>query len=163
MKYCHTIVHYCTIKSKTSFFKYQQVIGTNKKYTKGFENYSYICRFPFSSNRCTFGLSNQLTGSFSPATELEFNRSWTSPFEELVWHLNTQVNNSLLAAHITVFGPRSKNSRCFIPCLVYALVYPSIASNLVTLDTLSPWSNSLCTHTCYPFTRKPLLRWPRTV
>ena len=32
------------------------------------------------------------------------------------------------------------------PLLVNALVYPSIASNLVTLDTLNPKSDSVYTH-----------------
>ena len=47
--------------------------------------------------------------------------------------------------------------------LINALVYPSIASKLVTLATLSPQSDSVYTHTCSPFSRKPLLRQPRTV
>ena len=46
----------------------------------------------------------------------------------------------------------------FITSLVYALVYLSIASNLVTLDTLIPWSEYFHTYTCSPFLRKPLLR-----
>ena len=41
---------------------------------------------------------------------------------------------------------RTDNRRCFILCLVFALVYPSIAENLVTLATLRPWSDSFCTH-----------------
>ena len=32
--------------------------------------------------------------------------------------------------------------------MVYALVYPSIYSKLVTLATLSPWSDYVRTHTC---------------
>ena len=77
-------------------------------------------------------------------------------------HLSIQVNNSLLVVLITVFDPRRDKRKCFIPVLVYALVYPSIASNLVTFITLSPKSDSVYTHTCYPFSRKPLLRWSRT-
>ena len=49
------------------------------------------------------------------------------------------------------------------PLLVNDLVYPSITSNLVTLATLSPWSDSVYTHTCSPFSRQPLLRLTRTV
>ena len=44
------------------------------------------------------------------------------------------------------------------PLLVNALVYPSIASNLVTLANLSPKSDSVYTHNCSPFLRKTLLR-----
>ena len=32
-----------------------------------------------------------------------------------------------------------------------ALVYTSITGIPVTLDAPSPWSNSICTHTFYPF------------
>ena len=39
---------------------------------------------------------------FPPATEIEINMFWPSPFGKLVWHLNTQVNNGLLAAYINV-------------------------------------------------------------
>ena len=45
----------------------------------------------------------------------------------------------------------------FITFLVYALVYPSIASNLTTLDTLNTWSESVLTRTCYTLLRKPHL------
>ena len=84
------------------------------------------------------------------------------PSRELVWHISTQVNNGLLAVYITVFDPRRCKRRRSIPFLVYAPVYPSISSNLVNLDTLSSNSYSVCTHTCSPFSRKPLMRWPRT-
>ena len=40
------------------------------------------------------------------------------------------------------------------PLLVNDLVYPSITSNLVTLATLSPKSDSVYTHTCAPSLRK---------
>ena len=46
----------------------------------------------------------------------------------------------------------------FITFLVYALVYPIIASNLVILDNLSPWYDSVYTHTCPTFLSKPILR-----
>ena len=101
--------------------------------------------------------------SFVPATKLEIKRFHPSPFGEIVWHLSTQVNKILLAAYITVFDPRRDNHRCFIPCMVFALVYPSIASKLVTLATLNPQSDSVCTHTYFPFLGKSLLRRPRTV
>ena len=55
-----------------------------------------------------------------------------------MWHLSTQVKNSDLAAYITDFDAMRDNFRRFIPFLVYALVYPSIASNIMTLATLSP-------------------------
>ena len=60
-----------------------------------------------------------------------------------MWHLSTQVNNGLLAVQINVFDPRRGKSRRFTPFLVYALVYPSIARNLVTLDILIPKSDSV--------------------
>ena len=68
-----------------------------------------------------------------------------------MWHLSTQVNNGLLAVYITVFDLRRGNLRFFIPFLIYDLVYPSIASNLVTFATLSQNSDSVYTHTCYTF------------
>ena len=68
-------------KLKYTFFpRSQQVIGTNRKYTKWIDHYSYNCRFTGLSNRCTFALANQLAGSFAPATELELDRSWPSAF-----------------------------------------------------------------------------------
>ena len=135
----------------------------NEKYTKGFEHYSYICRCPVLSNWCTFGLANRLAGHFAPATELKLIRFSPSPFGGLLWHLSTQVKDGLLPAQITVFDPRRYKRRCFIPCLVYSLVYPGFFSHLVTLATLSPRSGSICAHTCSSFSRKPLLRLPRTV
>ena len=99
------------------------------------------------SNRCTFGLANQLAGIYTPTTELEFIRFCPLPLGDLVFHLITQMNNGIIAAYITVFDLRRGNRRRFIPFLVYDMVYPSIASNLVILATLSPWSNSVCTHT----------------
>ena len=129
-----------------------------EKYTRGFEHYYYIYRCPGLSNLCKLGLSNRLNGSFATATQLELNLFWPSPLGELVWHLSTNVNNGLLAAYITVFYPRRDKHRCFIPCLVYALIYPSIASNPVTLATLLTRYGSVCTHTCSLLSRKPLLR-----
>ena len=64
----------------------------------------------------------------------------------------------LLDVYIAVFDPSRGNHWCFIPFLVYALVYSIIASNLVNLDNLGKKSDSVCTLTCYPFSRKPLLR-----
>ena len=43
------------------------------------------------------------------------------------------------------------------PLLVNAMVYPSVARNLVTLATLSTKPDSVYTHTFSPFLRKPLL------
>ena len=60
-----------------------------------------------------------------------------------MWHLSTQANNGIIAVYITVFDLRRGKRRCFIPFLVYALVYLSISGNLVTLDTLSPKSDSV--------------------
>ena len=71
------------------------------------------------------------------------------------------MNNSLLAVYITVFDPRRGKRRCFISFMVYALVYPSIASDLLNWATLSPKSYYVYTHTCSPLSRKPLLRRPR--
>ena len=129
-----------------------------EKYSKGFEQYSYVCRCSDLRHPCTFGLANRLSGRFSSATELELNLFRPFPFGELVQHLSTQVNNGLLSASITVFYLRRNNRMCFIPFLVYAMVYPIISSNLVTLATLSPGSDSVYMHTCSPFSRKPLLR-----
>ena len=130
----------------------------NEKYLKGFGHSYYFCGCPCLSNWCTFGLANGLDGSFVPATELDLNRFRPLPFRELVWHLSTQVNNGLLADYITIFDPSRDKCRCFIPFLVYDLVYLSIGSNLVTLDILSSSSESVYTHTCSPFSRKLLLR-----
>ena len=109
------------------------------------------------SNRCKLGLANQWAGIYTPPTELELIRFRPFPFWDLVWHLRIQVNSSDLAAYITVFDPSRGNHRCFIPFLVCALVYPSIASKLVNLATLSPWYDSIRTDTCSTFPRKPLL------
>ena len=68
------------------------------------------------------------------------------------------MGDSDLAAYINVFDPSRGKRRQFIPFLVYDLVYLSIAINLVTLATLVPWSDSVCTHTCSSLLRKPLLR-----
>ena len=51
-----------------------------EKYTKGFEYYSYIYRCPGLSNRCTFGLANQMAQRFLPTTDLEINMFWPPPF-----------------------------------------------------------------------------------
>ena len=115
---------------------------------------------PGLKNRCTFGLANQHNGSYSPATKLELIRFRTFPFRELVWHLSTQVNYGNIAAYITVFELRRGNCRRFIPFLFYTLVYPSIC---IILDTLSPWSESVCTHICSSFLMKPLFGQYRTV
>ena len=85
------------------------------------------------------------------------------PFGELMWYLSTQVNGSILSAYTIVFDLNRGNLRQFIPFLVYALAYPSIASNLVTLATPIPWSDFVYTHTCSNFLRKTLLRWYRRV
>ena len=55
------------------------------------------------NNRCTFVFANQQDGKYISDTELELIMSWPFPIEELVWHLITQVNNSDIATHITVF------------------------------------------------------------
>ena len=96
-------------------------------------------------------------------TELDLNSFRPSPFRELVCHLSTQANNGLLDIYIAVFEQRRDKRRCFIPYLVYSLVYTSIASKHVTLATLSPRSDSVCARICSPFSRKPLSRRPRMV
>ena len=120
-------------------------------------------RCPGLINRCKFWLSNKQAEKYISDTELELNKFHPLPFGEIVWHLSTQVNDSDISAYISVFEPRRDKRRRFIPFMVYALVYPSIASNLMTLATLSPWSDSIWTHTCYHFLMKPLLRWHRMV
>ena len=106
-----------------------------------------VGRCPVLSNQCNFGFSNQQARKYITITELELNRSWPFPLGELVWHLISQVNHSDLAAYITVFDPRRDKRRRSIPFMIYALFYPSISSNLVTLNTLSPWSDYVRTHT----------------
>ena len=106
-----------------------------------------VGRYPGLSNRCTFLLVDQQAGKYISATELELNSFRPLSLRELVWHLITQVNDSDLAVYINVFCLRRDKRRRFIPFLVYALVYPIIASNLLTLANLSPWSDSICTHT----------------
>ena len=75
-----------------------------------------------------------------------------------MWHLNTQVKDGILAVYINVFEPRMGKRRRFINFMVYPMVYSSIAIKHVTLDTISPWYEYVCTHTCSHFLRKPLLR-----
>ena len=108
--------------------------------------------------RCTLGLSNQQTVIYAPATELDIIRFWLFPFRDIMWHLITKVNGGILSVYINVFEPMRGKQRRLTPFLVYALVYPNIASNLVNLYNLSPWSEYLCMHTCSPFYRNPLLR-----
>ena len=60
-------------------------------------------------------------------------------------YLSTQVNSGLLDVYITVFDLRRGKCRRFIPFLVNAMINPIIASNFVTLDNLSPRSDSVCT------------------
>ena len=43
------------------------------------------------------------------------------------------------------------------PLLVNALIYPSIASNLMTLASLNPKLDSVYTHNCSTLSRKPPL------
>ena len=142
---------------------YLQENYAHRKIRESLLGRSGVGRCPGLSNRWKFGLDNQQAGKYISATELEIIRSRHFPLGELLWHLITQVNDSDLADYITVFDLRRDKRRLFIPFLVYALFYPSIASNLVTLDNLIPWSESVCTHTCYPFLKKTLLRWHRTV
>ena len=122
-----------------------------------------VGRCPGWSNRCTFWLKNQQSRKYISATELELNRFQTLDLGDLVRHLSTQVNDSYIAAYTNVFDPRRDKRSWSIPFLVYALVYPIIACNLVTLDTLSPWSEYFCTHTCSPLLSKLILMWHSTV
>ena len=117
-----------------------------------------VGRCPVLSNRCVFGLANQKSGKYISATELEIIRFRPLPLGELMWQHITKLNGGILAAYITVFDMGRGKCRRFNPFLVYALVYPSIASKLVTLDNLIPWYDSVCTYTCHSFLRKPLLR-----
>ena len=118
---------------------------------------------PDISNRCMLVLANQQAGGYSPSTELELISFWPLPFRELVWHISTQVNDGILAAYITLFYPRKGKRRRFIPFLIYDLLYPVIASNFMTLATLSSWSEYVCTHTCSFLSSNTLLGWYRMV
>ena len=100
------------------------------------------------SNQCMLVLANQKSERYSPATELESIRFWSLPFGNLVWHISTQLNDGLIVAYIIVFYPRRGKSRCFIPFMVYALVYPNIYRNLVAFAALSPWCDSFWKHIC---------------
>ena len=53
------------------------------------------------------------------------------------------MNGGILASWINVSDTRMVEHRRFIHFLVYALVYLSIASNLVTLSILITWYDSL--------------------
>ena len=117
-----------------------------------------VGRCPGLSNRCTILLADQQARIYISITELELNRFKPLTLGDILWHLSTQVNNSYISSQINFFDLSRGKRRRFIPFLVYALVYPSISSNVVNLATLSPWYESFCTHTCYPFLRKPLLR-----
>ena len=110
---------------------------------------------PGLSSCCTFGLYNQLAGSYAPATELELIMFRPLPLRGIVRNLITQVDGGILAAYITVFDLRRGKSKRFTPFIIFSLVYMSISSNLVTLDTLSTWYDSVHMHTCSPFLRNP--------
>ena len=45
-----------------------------------------------------------------------------------MWHLITQVNDGIIAAQITVFGPMMGKFRRFIPFIIYALRCPIVSS-----------------------------------
>ena len=98
---------------------------------------------PGLSNPYTFGLANQQSERYAPATELYLIRFRPLPFRDLMWHLVTQVNDGDIASYITVFDPIRVKHGLFVPFLVYSLVYLIIDSNLVVLDTLSPWYEPL--------------------
>ena len=57
------------------------------------------------------------------------------------------MNAGLLDVYITVFYPSRGKRKHFIKFLVYALVCPIIDSNLVTLATLSNWSDCVYKNT----------------
>ena len=73
-----------------------------------------------------------------------------------MWNQSTRFNDGILAVNITVFDLERGKRRCFIDFLVYDLVYLIIDANLVTLSTLIPLSDSVCTQTCSPFLRIPI-------
>ena len=62
-----------------------------------------VDRFHGLSKWCKIGSANQQAGKYISATELELNRFRPLPLGDLVWHLSTQVNNSDIAAYVTVF------------------------------------------------------------
>ena len=99
--------------------------------------------FPVLSNRGMFWLDKQIYSIYTPTTYLELSRSRPLTLGNLMWHVSTQVNNSILAASIIVFDQSRGKLMRFITFLVYALLYTGITSNLVTFDTLSPWSDSV--------------------
>ena len=155
IKYFHAIVPYFTIKSNI-FFLLLYIDNSLEQHT-GFRTFIfttgdqlkqpvYVCIWP-----------SDWMGDLQPLLNYILIGFRLCPYREIVWHLSTQANNSILSIYITVFDPRRGKRRCFIPFLVYSLVYPSIDSNLVTLATLSPRSDSVYTHTCSPFLSKPLL------
>ena len=121
--------------------------STHRKIPESLLGSAGVRSCPGLSNWCTFGFSNQQTGRYAPATELELIMFQPFPSGEIVCHIITKVNNGIIAAYITVFDLMRGNRRYFILFIVYSLVYPSIASNLVKLATLSPWYDSVHTHT----------------
>ena len=88
-------------------------------------------------------MENKQAEKYIFTTELDLNRFRNFPLGEIMWHLSTPVSDSDMAAYISIFDLMRDKCRRFIPFLVYNLVYPSIASSLVTLATLSPCSDSV--------------------
>ena len=152
-------------KKKQAVFRIELPIGveylrensSHRKIRGSLLGSAVIGSCPRITNRCMLGFTNQHAGSYAPATELDLIMFWPLPLGETVWNLSTQVNDSLISSYIDVFDLRRGKRRCFNPFPVYNLVYPSISSNLVTLSTLSPYYDSVCMHTCYPFSGNPLL------
>ena len=127
----------------------------HRKIREGLLGSAGVVSFTGLSNWCKFELANQQAGISASATELELIRFWPFPFLEIVWQPSTQVNNDNIPAYINVFGPRRGKRRRFIKFMVYDMIYTSIDINLMNLATLNPLSDSVRTHTCYPFSLNP--------
>ena len=124
---------------------------THRKIRESLLGSAGVVGFLGISNRCTLLLANHQAGIYAPDNYLVIIRFCPLPFGGIVLHLITQVNDGLLSTYITIFDPRRVKCRRCIPFLFYALVYPVIASNLVNLDNLSPFSDYVYIHTCSPF------------
>ena len=66
---------------------------------------------PVLSNQCTFGLTNQQSGSYAPANYLEIIRFWPLYFKAIVWNVSTQVKKGDISTYVHVFDLRRGNQR----------------------------------------------------
>ena len=96
------LLHYLSITSNL-LFVLLNITNASKQHTR-FLSRSFSRQVPGLSNRCTFALANGLDGRF-------ISRYWVNligfslcPPRDIVWHLSTKVNNSLLVVYITVLA-----------------------------------------------------------